>query len=314
MLQSQGLRAGSGGSEYVPPAPGEYDATIGGYFAGHMQGFSEQSLFGGGEPESVYQMWLAPKSMESDITNSTYITNLSAYSYNQYSRNDQVNGYRNDLSGKAFFPVSENNWYTPAIMELHQMFRYLRPSNNRYVWEGYTGSLTYINPYYWYDNHYAIPAWDPYTGASTWPADLSSPGTRAPEPYMVDNTLFQAGGAQAFEQYGWYMSSTIIDQVSQEIYADQLGRAIITFRDPNPAGAGLIENPIYYKTVDAVNANGFDISKYALDGLGGFPVYSRPIKRRTIAVTRDYLDDYYGTKRESNGHYGRFRRTLTNIY
>ena len=314
MLQSHGLRAGSGGSEYIPPEPGEYDATIGGYFAGHMQGFSDISLFGGGEPISVYQMWLAPKSMESEVTNSTFITNLSAYSYNQYRRNDQVNGYKNDLKGRASFSAFETSWYTPAIRELHQIFRYLRPSNNRYVWEGNTGSYTYINPYYWYDNYSAIPAWDPFIGSSTWPADLSSPSTRAPDPYMVANTLFQAGGAQAFEQYGWYMSSTIIDQVSNEIYADQLGRAIMTFRDPNPSGAGLIENPIYVKISEGTNILGSDISKYALDGLGGYPLYTRPIKRRTISVTRDYLDEYYGNKVESNGHYGRFRRTITNRY
>lgn len=318
MLQTHGLRAGSGGGTYIPPEPGDYDESIGGYFAGHMQAYSTQTLSGGSDPESVYQIWVEPKSEESNITHATYVERLSAYFYNQYRRNDQANGYRNPRNGGNSFGSNytfygESEWYEPAILELHQIFRYLRPTNNRIVTEGNRGFSTYTNPYYWYQNGAAIPSWQPDIGNSSWPASLANPSGYAPEPYMVENPLFQAGGAQAFETDGWYMSSTVIDQNSNRVNADQIGRAIMTFQDPNPYSAGYIENPIWVKYFDGVNSLGFDISKYALQLPPG-ELYLRRIKRRTIPVNREYLDAYYAAKIESNGHIGRFKKTYTPYY
>jgi hypothetical protein len=293
MLQSHGLRAASGGGDYIPPEPGEYDSSIGGYFAGHMV-FNIPTLSGPG-PDIVYQLWISPKSMEEGRLSS--LSSVGPYSYSLMERNSQDWGFVNDSRGldsdryidPYIYEVS--NWYIPALFELQQAFRFLRPSNYRFPQEGTTSGS---NPTYtWYRNFQAVPRWYPERGhsGSTDPLGNGYP----PDPSLVDNPDFQFGGSQAFEVDGLYVTSTLIDQVSSPVKANQIGKAVMHMAD------GQIQAPYYVQDYFNTGTTTYDLNlgaftygnsvTYTTDPM----LYTRYVKRRNINVSVEYLVDYYET-------------------
>ncbi|WNL51035.1 hypothetical protein SCREM2_gp116 [Synechococcus phage S-CREM2] len=289
MLQSQGLRAGSGGSVYIPPNPGDYDPGIDGYFAGHMRNFVSTSLSQG--YDEVYQLWLAPKAYEDSGPAKTE-TFAGPYTYsNLLEKNDQSRGFRNKSTGRrgVFGNIPEDTWYIPAYQELHQIFRYLRPVNGDFP---QSGSYQAGNDE-WYEIHNALPQYGPRRG---WNAARDNVAYDVPPvPFLVNNPDFQLGGSQALEIDGLYLSSTIIDQTSNPVYSNQIGRALTHMGD------GQILNPYY--VLDYYNTGSstyyLNFTAYTYNNTVFYntnpTVYKRQVKRRTIPVSVEDVRDYYQT-------------------
>lgn len=298
MLQSHGLRAASGGSDYIPPEPGEYDPLIGGYFAGHMT-YQQPVIYGSGVTE-IYQLWVSPKSMETSRLSS--LSSVGPSSYTMLRANSQQNGYFNDSLGyrgtfstpSGFRAYTEDQWYIPAYQELQQIFRYLKPRNDQFVQSGTTSGS---NPTYtWYRNTAALPRWYPENGGSA-SADPYGTGY-PPDPFIVNNTDFHQGGSEALEIEGYYKSSTIVDQTSIPVKANNKGRVVINMSQ------GLILAPYYIQDFYNTGTSTYDLNFYGIIYVFGQTptvgpadpmLHTRYVKRKRIYVSVESIIEYYET-------------------
>lgn len=290
MLQSHGLRACSGGSEYIPPDPGEYDPEIGGYFAGHMYHQTSGFPIWGSSVSTgsyrVYQLWIEPKSQEF-----VYGKNISTRNYGKLNTNSQYHGWANSTYGDAStygdtqYPTTDvSDWYLPAYQELTQMFRFLRPSDFRLV-----ANEDFANKKYgWFDNVRAVPTWHPNDGA----ADGSFPS----DPMLTLSEDFQPGGSQAFAG-NYYMSSTIANQTSNPVNSEQYGRVVVRMTD------GGVAAPYYLYN----SSSGY----YSLNGASTDAFIGRRVKRVSVTVSPQEVYEYYEDYAQifaTNRYIGRFVR------
>lgn len=315
MLQSQGLRAATGGGLYIPPEPGEYLPAQGGYFAGHMG----RTGFFGAEPY-IYQIIKCPmlgeKYYPTDVFNAYF-----PYSYSQALLKEETSenyGWLNGrysystgvwhetgryvTNGSTAYPNSNGNyppemtnfrdWYIPAVYELHQMWRFLMPG-------GVASGGTRFGPDLIGSNPAAIPAFYG-NGRSgnyyTYPTD----------PSVTDNPRFQEGGDQAFRRDPapelssgevLYQSSTVIGpwNSNAKLTSDSLSIALF-----NPY-TGSVRTE---KTISSPP----DKPGYYWDG-PTMTIRTSYIRANPVPTTFQYLYEYYetyqnGRFRSTSGYYG----------
>lgn len=219
MLQAQGLRAAAGGGDYTPPEPGELISSKGGYFAGHMR--SEDG-------QTVYQLIVAEKSTETNIR--TTDVSITTSEFQNTQRNSQSHGYTNNITKGSLTHNGFNDWYIPSVQEMHQMYRFLRPSPGSIENAQGTNDSGFAVNIDWYRNTAAAPSW--YPGNYD---DFKNPNPVDGGASIIGgdpDNVFGNNEPQRFEwqrnpgetEYYVYETSTIVDQVSTPVNANQKAR------------------------------------------------------------------------------------------